>query len=553
MSNGYKTECPSCSSSDGFHVYPDGHGHCFVCNHHVKEVNTEQHGERRKSMEARQPSNLRPTPTGPCRDLPDRAINAKTASRFNVTYCGESGPDAHLYPYYDGDGNHIANKVRKKLGEPRFVWEGNQRDASLLFGQTAFPKGSAKQITITEGECDAMAVYQMMGDFPVVSVRSASTAVKDVRNNYEYLNSFDQIVVAFDKDEAKLSADGKVSYPGQEAAEAVARLFSPGKCRVLTPSLYKDANDYLMNKKVAEFKKEWWAAPAYTPAGLVMAKDLWDDIANPPEYETIPYPWQGLEDKTFGLRLSELVVVTAKTGIGKTSILKELEHHVLSLPVEEGKEPPSLGLMHLEEPNRDTAMGLMSITANKPLHLPCAEYTKEELREYFDVTLDNDRVIIWDHFGSNDIDEVLAKVEHMHVMGCKYIVVDHLSIIVSDQKGDERKQLDEITTKLKTKCMELNIAIIAVVHLSRSGEIRGTAGIEQLANLVIRLERDNNDIDDWRRNVTKLTINKNRFSGQTGPACWLHYELETGRLKELTPEEVQIYEAGQTIGEEWPE
>ena len=158
---------------------------------------------------------------------------------------------------------------------------------------------------------------------------------------------------------------------------------------------------------------------------------------------------------------------------------------------------------------------------------------------------------MWDHFGSNDIEEVLAKVEHMNVMGCKYIIIDHLSIIVSDQKGDERKQLDEITTKLKTKCMELNIAIIAVVHLSRNGMIRGTAAIEQLANLVLRLERDQTDVDNWRRNVTKIAITKNRFSGQTGPACWLHYELETGRLSELEPVDVTTYEAGQTKGEEW--
>lgn len=496
---------------------------------------------------------LRPIPQGGYSNLSDRNIDKRTAERYGVTVCPESGPngDHHLYPYFDGDGNHVANKVRKRGGGGRFLWEGDQRHATQLFGQNLFPKGIARTITITEGECDALAVYQMMGDFPVVSVKSASTAAKDVRENFEYLNSFENIVVNFDKDEAKLSPDGKMSYPGQEAAEAVAKLFRPGKCRVLTLAEHKDANDYLSNKKMGAYKKEWWAAPAYTPAGLVMAKDLWDEIANPPEYETIPYPWEGLQQKTYGLRLSELVVLTAETGIGKTSILKEFEHHILNIEREEGEEKPGVGLMHLEETNRDTALGLMSITADKPLHLPTTETTTEEMKEYFDKTLNNDQVIVWDHFGSNDIDEVLAKVEHMNVMGCKYIIIDHLSIIVSDQKGDERKQLDEITTKLKTKCMELNIAIIAVVHLSRNGMIRGTAAIEQLANLVLRLERDKDDVDDWRRNVTKIAITKNRFSGQTGPACWLHYNLGTGRLDELEPVDVQTYEAGQTKDEEW--
>jgi len=557
----YKTACPNCASSDAFAVYPDGHGHCFSCGHHENEVNKDdvrkQHnrevGDQEMPVATRQVGTLRPIPEGGYSDLSDRGVDKRTAERYGVTLCPNGGPsgDHHLYPYFDGDGNHVANKVRKRVGEPRFVWEGDQRHATQLFGQILFPRGIARTITITEGECDALAVYQMMGDFPVVSVRSASTAIRDVKTNFEYLNSFETVVIAFDKDEAKRSPDGTTTYPGQEAAEKVARLFPVGKCRVLTLAEYKDPNEYLMHKKTAAFKKEWWAAPSYTPAGLVMAKDLWEEITNPPKYETIPYPWAGLQAKTYGLRLSELVVLTAETGIGKTSILKEFEHHILNTPREEGGERPGIGLMHLEETNRDTALGLMSITANKPLHLPDTECTPEELREYFDVTLSNDHVVVWDHFGSNDIDEVLAKVAHMSVMGCKYIIIDHLSIIVSDQKGDERKQLDEITTKLKTKCMELNIAVIAVVHLSRNGMIRGTAGIEQMANMIFRLERDKDDLDEWRRNVTKVSVSKNRFCGQTGPACWLHYSIETGRLKELDPLDVQVFEAGQTKGEEW--
>src|SRR3546814_15501219 len=61
---------------------------------------------------------------------------------------------------------------------------------------------------------------------------------------------------------------------------------------------------------------------------------------------------------------------------------------------------------------------------------------------------------------SNDIDVVLAKIRHMAALGCRYIMVDHLSIIVSDQSGDERKQLDEISTKIKTLTMHLDIAVL---------------------------------------------------------------------------------------------
>ena len=116
----------------------------------------------------------------------------------------------------------------------------------------------------------------------------------------------------------------------------------------------------------------------------------------------------------------------------------------------------------------------------------------------------------------------------MVALGCKYIVLDHLSIVVSDQAGDERKQLDEIATKLKTLTMELDIAVVAIIHTNRQGQIRGTAGVEQLANIVMRLERNKNELDEWRRNVTRITVEKNRFCGYTGPASYLWYNPETG-------------------------
>jgi twinkle protein len=134
-------------------------------------------------------------------------------------------------------------------------------------------------------------------------------------------------------------------------------------------------------------------------------------------------------------------------------------------------------------------------------------------------------------------------------LGCKYIILDHLSIVVSDQSGDERKELDEISTKLKTLCMELNISVIAVIHQNRNDQIRGSAGVEQLANMVIKLYRNKEDPDEWRRNVTKLVIQKNRFCGITGPASYLFYNPASGRLEELTDPEVRTFEAGGTLGE----
>jgi predicted ATP-dependent serine protease len=115
----------------------------------------------------------------------------------------------------------------------------------------------------------------------------------------------------------------------------------------------------------------------------------------------------------------------------------------------------------------------------------------------------------------------------MAALGCKYIVLDHLSIVVSDQSGDERKQLDEISTKLKTLCMEANIALVAVIHQNRQGQIRGTAGVEQLANIVLRW---NETSQPQTRGVEmSLRFGSRRIGFVVGPDPLAGYSTTTSR------------------------
>lgn len=541
--------CPDCGSSDGLADYGT-HQYCFVCQERTSVLDTEHNNKNKKEKAITTPQDnffskapesepslktyspavgerpFGPTPVDPDRivSLSDRGITKDSARRYSV-WVNPNGE--HVYPYYR-DGKHVANKFRS-VKDKGFLVQG-EINRSGLFGQQTFEPGSAKQVTILEGELDALSAYQMFGmKWPCVSVKSASSAQKDVADNFEYLNSFEQIVVCFDKDEAKKRPDGTVYYPGQDAAQKVAGMFELGKVRVLTLRDAKDANDYLMKGWIDRFQKEWWNAPSWTPAGLKHAKDLWEDIIAPKNFETVLYPWDGLNNLTYGLRLSELVLLTADTGVGKTSIVKEIEHHLLN-NTERG-----VGILHLEEPNSDTILGLMSITCNKPLHLPDIreKVSEEDMKKYFSKVTETDKIIVWDHFGSNSIQSVLDTIRHMVALGCRYIVLDHLSIVVSDQSGDERKQLDEISTKLKTLCMETNSCVIAIIHINRKGQVRGSAGPEQVANIVIRLDRNKLSDDDEIRNTTKVIVEKNRFCGRTGLACYLRYDGETGRLTEL--------------------
>lgn len=556
--------CPECGSGHALSDYGD-HTYCHKCNEYTEITEEEEEqselSQLKEQYKQEQPANeedvshkaaraeVAPVVNGRVTplasnfpELKDRGISAEAAAKYKVRAVlnDEIKNVSHVYPYFDKDGNHIGNKLRTKYAKGFFV-EGDL-GKSALFGQQAFAPGG-KSLTIVEGECDALAAFQMFGHkYPVVSVKSAATAVKNVLDNYDYVTSFKEIVLVFDADKGQAKPDGTVVQPGQDAARAVAAILPLGKCRVVTLTQGKDANEYLQAGRAKEFQQEWWNAPSWTPAGIRLGKDLWEDIRAPKNLESIPYPWPSLNEITYGIRPSEFVIVTGKTGEGKTSVLKEIEHYILA------NSTYNVGIMHLEETNADTGLGLMSIEANKPLHLPDVRETikEDELRAYYDKTINSDRVIIYDHFGSNDIADLLSKIKHMHALGAKYIILDHLSIVVSDQNGDERKQLDEISTKLKTLCMELNICVIAVIHQNRQGEIRGTAGVEQLANIVIKLNRNKEDEDPWRRNVTKIVVQKNRFCGRTGPACWLEYNPQTGRLEELSEQDIKRFEAGET-------
>jgi len=515
--------CEDCGSSDGKAVYDD-HTYCFVCEkrHWLDE------GEAKiteKVPTEKRP--VRPLPGEAQGPLKSRNINATTINKYKVRLDDEKAEA--IFPRFSIEGEHVANQVR--YPDKGFSVEGDIKSAGL-FGRHAFPAGG-KVITITEGYYDTLSAFQLTGSrYTNVGVMSASSAKKEVIDDFEYINSFEKVVLNFDNDE-----------PGQKAAKECALLFEPGKVRLLALDKHKDANDYLQSGLLKEYVDEWYRAPAFMPDGLKIGTDMWEDIKNHKTPHSVPYPWEGLNDKTYGIRLSEFVLLTADTGVGKTSVCKEIEYSLLMN--EELKEKGyGVGFLHLEEPKYDTAIGLMSIHANKPFHLPDTEKTEEELYEAYNEVINTNRVVIWDHFGSNDIDVVLSKIRHMAALGCRYIMVDHLSIIVSDQSGDERKQLDEISTKLKTLTMNLDIACLCVIHVNRQGQVRGSAGPEQVSNMVMRLERDKKDPNEWRRNVTKVTIEKNRFCGRTGPACYLFYNEMTNRLEELSREMAEQYERG---------
>ena len=271
-----------------------------------------------------------------------------------------------------------------------------------FFGQHLFPS-SGKRVVITEGEMDAASVWEAMPNWPVVSVpNGAAGAKKAVQRQLEWLQGYETVVLFFDNDDA-----------GREAAQATAQVLSPGQVKLAALKVFKDASEALQAGDRHGICKAIWDAEPYRPDGIVEGKNLLDLITTPQQDSEHEYPFQGLQRLLHGIRPGELTTITAGSGIGKSSFCRHIAAHLL-------QKGERVGYLALEESNRRTALGLMSVGVGKSLHL--GQHTHEELTEAFDTTMANWNCFLFDGFGSYDPDLIYNRIEYLASgLDCKLV------------------------------------------------------------------------------------------------------------------------------------
>lgn len=292
----------NCSSSDGMAVYEqeDGKidGFCYVCQHYDKNPlgsNVVEQDEVVVSGEA-----VNDIVQYESRELTDRHLRVDTVNHYGVKVALSSVSGEvtdHFYPVFK-KGELSGFKKRHVEGK-KFYSVGDVKNPEF-FGQHLYNQGG-KMIMVTEGECDAMAAYQMFKDkgknYKVVSVpHGSSSAVQTFRENIEWVEKFETVVIAFDQDGA-----------GKKAAKEVSELLTPGKARIMSFS-EKDPNDMLKKNLHNEFFESLRNSRVERPDGIVSGGDTWDKLKEKPQVESLPYPedWEELNKKTYGLRIGDL-------------------------------------------------------------------------------------------------------------------------------------------------------------------------------------------------------------------------------------------------------
>lgn len=526
----------TCNSHDARQIYEDGTSFCFSCKSFFpKQENEEIIKEPVTQFRKESMLTLDQIKELPSRALNDRKISKEVVEFFKVKVSFDSNtgnPDAHFYPYDDEKGYKI-----RKLPKS-FSWVNK---SNSLFGKERFaPNG--KRLIITEGEIDALSIAQASYDkynkvYPVVALSSA-VMTKSLLENRDWIRSFSEVVLCLDNDEA-----------GNKAKEEALRIVGIDKAKIaVLPE--KDPNDVLVKHGGMRLLQCVFDAAPYVPSGIIGKEELWEALASYNSIPSQPYPdcLAGVNSKLKGMREGEITLFISGTGSGKSTILREVILHLLD------KTDSKIGVVSLEESPQETARKLSGMAINK--NPAKEEIPLDDLKVGFDKVFGSDRIVLLDHQGAINDDSIIDKLEYMCLSGCKYLFIDHITILVSEGSdglvGNEAQ--DKVMNDLLRLVKRHPVWVGLVSHLRKPpgggksfeegklpsiDDIRGSGSIKQISFDIISFARNLTAIDERVRNSIKMRILKSRYTGLTGVVAGAYYNYDSGRLIALDeiPEE----------------
>jgi twinkle protein len=339
------------------------------------------------------------------------------------------------------------------------------------------------------------------------------------------------VVLLFDSDDA-----------GNAAVERAAKIIGAGKVKVGDLQGCKDPCELLTKHGSYSILQAIWNAQTWSPSGIVVGEPIWQEFKSRQTTISVPYPTclQGLNDKLQGIRQGEITLFTSGTGSGKSTVIKEIALDLLD------KTDSKVGLISLEESIGDTAEKFIAMSLKRS-PMVIKDIKDAELRKGFDTIFKDERLVLLDHQGSCADTSLLDKIEYMALMGCKYLVLDHITIAVSE--GSEGRSGNEAIDKLMSDLLKIvkkhNIWLGLISHLRKAqgdkksfeegnvasiDDIKGSGSIKQISFDIIAFARNLISEDDIKRNTIEFTVLKSRFTGNTGQAGHATYDPNTGRL-----------------------
>lgn len=520
--------CEHCGSHDAASIYTD-HIYCFSCDTWTW---LEERGTKMSHL------HIIPNSEMEIKEIRARGITSDTCRKYGYFIT----KDDHGHPIqvanYQKDGKVIFQKTRDK--DKNFIVRGHQE--KIFWGQHLFSGG--KKLVITEGEIDCLTVSQIQGNkYPVVSIPGGCKSTKEtIKANIDWLSNFDEVILMLDMDD-----------PGRQAVKEASGILPPHKLKVASLPL-KDPNECLLAGRADEVVRSIWNAVEYRPDGILNAKDLKDEFfSDDASAVSYTFPWcDDLTNMTQGMRKGEMVLLTAGTGIGKSTMAREIAYKLKT------QDSLKVGMVMLEENKNKTLRDLLSIHMKKPLHLLWNTIDKQAVMQAYEELYGDGNFCLYDHFGSIEGNNLLEKIRYLIVgEGCDFVIFDHVSIAVSgldESSMNERKAIDILMTQLRSLVEETGAGLVVVSHLRKGDtkavpfeqggtisldDLRGSGSLKQIPDTILAIERDQQAQEEDKKNLLKIRILKCRFTGNTGIAGYLRFNKSTNTLQEVDPLDIK--------------
>ncbi len=224
-----------------------------------------------------------------------------------------------------------------------------------------------------------------------------------------------------------------------------------------------------------------------------------DDLNSPDseKFRALPTGISALDSTITGLNRSDLILLAARPGMGKTSFALNIARHVAV------KAKKRVAFFSLEMPKEQLASrllsteGLVSGTKFRTGKLDNDEWTR--LIEAGDIL--SKAQIYLDDTSDITVPSIKAKIRRIKG-GVDLIIIDYLQLMSSPRRIDNRVQeISEITRSLKIMAKEFKVPVITLSQLSRASEkrtehepqlsdLRDSGSIEQDADIVLFLYRE---------------------------------------------------------------
>lgn len=537
-----------CQSQNGLQVFQadDGtyNGHCFACNTHVPDPYGDKPAGYKpvrlvKTKEQIDAEIQEIHEYATC-DLKDRSLRRESLEYFGVKI-GVSEQDGvtpvtHYYPYKK-DGEITGYKVR--LIEDKRMWSvGDIKDVELFGWDKAIATGG-KKLFITEGELDAVALFQIFKDHnkgtayadlcpAIVSLAHGSSSaakelgkvIKDIRK------TFKEIILVFDMDKA-----------GQKAADEVIRIIPDAMVATLPA---KDANECLIEgRSKACYNACQFNAQKPKNTRLVSGDDLHEKAKEPAKFG-VSWPWRHITEATRGIRTGETIYIGAGQKQGKSEIVNTLAAHFIK------EHNWKVFLVKPEESNNKTYKLVAGKLVGKFFHDPTKPFDEGAYDRAGDTLRGN--LFLLNLYQHVDFNTLKGDIRQAALEGCKAIIIDPITNFTNGMSAaDANTKLQEIAQELAAMALDLDVVIFIFCHLRNpdsglphelggpvlSSQFAGSRAMARSCNLMLGLEGNRDPaLKPEERNLRTLILLEDREFGETG-RYGLYWDNKTGLFNEI--------------------